>query len=114
MYRKNLGLTLQELANQIHKSKASVSKYENGDITLDVQTLFEISQALHVPMNRLINFEDEKEYPAPAFINPSGKSPFYTSRRLYLYFYDGRRSEEHTSELQSRQYLVCRLLLEKK
>src|SRR3712207_8478706 len=26
----------------------------------------------------------------------------------------GPRSEEHTSELQSRQYLVCRLLLEKK
>src|SRR5947209_12631682 len=31
-------------------------------------------------------------------------------RRLLV----GRRSEEHTSELQSRQYLVCRLLLEKK
>src|SRR3712207_7753888 len=33
-----------------------------------------------------------------------------------LRLYDGRifRSEEHTSELQSRQYLVCRLLLEKK
>src|SRR3712207_9216815 len=31
------------------------------------------------------------------------------------YFKDkGLRSEEHTSELQSRQYLVCRLLLEKK
>src|SRR3712207_8580402 len=30
------------------------------------------------------------------------------SRRVYS------RSEEHTSELQSRQYLVCRLLLEKK
>src|SRR3712207_8750110 len=30
-------------------------------------------------------------------------------------FYTARdRSEEHTSELQSRQYLVCRLLLEKK
>src|SRR3712207_8490059 len=27
---------------------------------------------------------------------------------------DQVRSEEHTSELQSRQYLVCRLLLEKK
>src|SRR3712207_7212766 len=27
---------------------------------------------------------------------------------------DDLRSEEHTSELQSRQYLVCRLLLEKK
>src|SRR3712207_8698077 len=29
-------------------------------------------------------------------------------------FPTGSRSEEHTSELQSRQYLVCRLLLEKK
>src|SRR3712207_7926735 len=28
--------------------------------------------------------------------------------------YHAWRSEEHTSELQSRQYLVCRLLLEKK
>src|SRR3712207_8368811 len=28
--------------------------------------------------------------------------------------FQGSRSEEHTSELQSRQYLVCRLLLEKK
>src|SRR3712207_7614825 len=28
--------------------------------------------------------------------------------------HEGGRSEEHTSELQSRQYLVCRLLLEKK
>src|SRR2546422_4932029 len=35
---------------------------------------------------------------------PSGKSPMRC----------GRRSEEHTSELQSRLHLVCRLLLEKK
>src|SRR5947209_16259212 len=39
-------------------------------------------------------------------------------RRRYAWPpFDGilrRRSEEHTSELQSRQYLVCRLLLEKK
>src|SRR3712207_8319578 len=33
-------------------------------------------------------------------------------RMAFLVPYD--RSEEHTSELQSRQYLVCRLLLEKK
>src|SRR3712207_8879347 len=32
-------------------------------------------------------------------------------RKLHISY---RRSEEHTSELQSRQYLVCRLLLEKK
>src|SRR3712207_7651536 len=32
---------------------------------------------------------------------------------VYVYL-TVERSEEHTSELQSRQYLVCRLLLEKK
>src|SRR3712207_7672027 len=31
-----------------------------------------------------------------------------------LHAFGPARSEEHTSELQSRQYLVCRLLLEKK
>src|SRR5437870_10324011 len=31
-----------------------------------------------------------------------------------LVFVEGQRSEEHTSELQSRGHLVCRLLLEKK
>src|SRR5947209_12680514 len=36
------------------------------------------------------------------------RSQLHTVRRI------DDRSEEHTSELQSRQYLVCRLLLEKK
>src|SRR3712207_8898716 len=34
--------------------------------------------------------------------------------RAWYVFFEWPRSEEHTSELQSRQYLVCRLLLEKK
>src|SRR3712207_8435240 len=37
-----------------------------------------------------------------------------TSERCSRYRRKYSRSEEHTSELQSRQYLVCRLLLEKK
>src|SRR2546422_3667455 len=36
------------------------------------------------------------------------------SRGQVSIFYDVGRSEEHTSELQSRLHLVCRLLLEKK
>src|SRR3712207_7032332 len=35
-------------------------------------------------------------------------------KKINIYNYKNMRSEEHTSELQSRQYLVCRLLLEKK
>src|SRR3712207_7162601 len=38
----------------------------------------------------------------------------YEYIRKYGVNYHYYRSEEHTSELQSRQYLVCRLLLEKK
>src|SRR3712207_8389139 len=46
-------------------------------------------------------------------------SGFGTSGAVVAYHSPGRpggdrRSEEHTSELQSRQYLVCRLLLEQK
>src|SRR3712207_8338285 len=43
--------------------------------------------------------------------------PLLTGIPVQSYHNGGRiafRSEEHTSELQSRQYLVCRLLLEKK
>src|SRR3712207_8297375 len=56
--------------------------------------------------------------PVPARVRPSrpgsapscrGSRPARASARA-----GRRRSEEHTSELQSRQYLVCRLLLEKK
>src|SRR3712207_7457341 len=41
------------------------------------------------------------------------REPGVDAERVALPEFDDR-SEEHTSELQSRQYLVCRLLLEKK
>src|SRR3712207_7299912 len=40
--------------------------------------------------------------------------PLAELRTVCCHLGAGARSEEHTSELQSRQYLVCRLLLEKK
>src|SRR3712207_9449202 len=49
--------------------------------------------------------------PIPIFVFDAGYDPL----QLALALGETRaRSEEHTSELQSRQYLVCRLLLEKK
>src|SRR3712207_8592612 len=44
----------------------------------------------------------------------AGVEDFLLGRGTYEIFAAAWRSEEHTSELQSRQYLVCRLLLEKK
>src|SRR5476651_2765857 len=46
------------------------------------------------------------------FRSPVAPSMSPTAR--YMIMLRNWRSEEHTSELQSRQYLVCRLLLEKK
>src|SRR3712207_7324994 len=73
----------------------------------------------------------DADLPAADQIGRPGEYPF--TRGVYENMYRGRlwtmrqfagfgtaeetnerRSEEHTSELQSRQYLVCRLLLEKK
>src|SRR3712207_7189657 len=46
--------------------------------------------------------------------NLPARRPNDDDLRRYLPGVEPERSEEHTSELQSRQYLVCRLLLEKK
>src|SRR3712207_7079748 len=45
---------------------------------------------------------------------PQGAAAVHGGHRAGFVAAGARRSEEHTSELQSRQYLVCRLLLEKK
>src|SRR5258707_7249957 len=51
----------------------------------------------------------------PHAIDGVFRAPLLGGRRMAVIDHDlAVRSEEHTSELQSRQYLVCRLLLEKK
>src|SRR3712207_7680752 len=44
----------------------------------------------------------------------SAREPMPRGTEEFAGYVEEQRSEEHTSELQSRQYLVCRLLLEKK
>src|SRR5690606_4756925 len=58
-----------------------------------------------------------KGYPSDTYTNTQAGSPdFVADNKLGLTYYGwmADRSEEHTSELQSRENLVCRLLLEKK
>src|SRR3712207_9566545 len=48
------------------------------------------------------------------FVSEAAHAAERLLQRMDGFGHDRKRSEEHTSELQSRQYLVCRLLLEKK
>src|SRR5947209_10453872 len=79
----------------------SIPSFRTSIYTLSLHDALPISHILH--RGRIGGFS-----PAP-FSGFDRRSP--RSRKTG----QGRsRSEEHTSELQSRQYLVCRLLLEKK
>src|SRR5258707_14425836 len=55
-----------------------------------------------------------KSVSEPMMIPTSGLPPCFDPSRVLTRDGSKQRSEEHTSELQSRQYLVCRLLLDKK
>src|SRR3712207_8112828 len=74
-------------------------------------TLFRSVRVVEAYVNGISNrdfsgvpFAEDVTYESPI-------SPKRTGKQAVVEFL---RSEEHTSELQSRQYLVCRLLLEKK
>src|SRR3712207_8480617 len=73
-------------------------------------TLFRSPSASH--------FQDRGSFRTPAtqvaWRNPRNLLIAIEGRHASCVVGGNHRSEEHTSELQSRQYLVCRLLLEKK
>ena len=90
IYRKNKNLTIQEQADAICKSKATVSKYENGQISMDILTLYDIARALGIHVEQLLHPVEDKtldmtEARLPAF--------FRNTKQLYLYFFDGRSNE---------------------
>lgn len=55
-YRRSRGYTIEQLSGMIHKSKATLSKYENGAITVDVETLYQIALALDVDPKHLLDY----------------------------------------------------------
>src|SRR3712207_7136819 len=90
-------------------SHAAVDFFFNDTATTEIYTL-SLHDALPIspdaaPQHR----ERPRHEPAPG-AGSYRQGRFLRGPRLPVH----RRSEEHTSELQSRQYLVCRLLLEKK
>lgn len=82
IYRRANRLTLEDLSRQVHKSKATVGKYEQGTIAIDMDTLNEIASVLRVPPALLLA---EPKKPGEA-----QKEPATDGLHSYLYLYDGR------------------------
>ncbi len=59
-YYRNLNkISLQTLAQSIHKSISTVSKYESGQIAIDIDTLYEIADCLQVSIHQLLEVQNE-------------------------------------------------------
>lgn len=96
LYRKMKGLTIEAFAEKIGKSKATVSKYENGDISIDIETLFLIAEQLDTTVQRLI------DYPIRKAEQPQKAEDGEEMRIYYMYFYDGRRGRICRSAIELR------------
>lgn len=72
-------ITLENLGNMIGKSKATVSKYENGEIIPDITTVLEICNVLNISLSELIPIK--KNNRIIKYSNPFNKNV------LYLYYY---------------------------
>ena len=86
-FRRMRKLTLEELSKIICKSKSTISKYEKGEISIDVETLYDIAGALKIHVEQLLYCTPQRaslmsDSSSPAFF--SGMSQFYS------YLYDGR------------------------
>ena len=86
-FRKARHMTLEELAQILCKNKSTLSKYETGEIVLDIETIYEIARALGIHVEQLLYCTPDRvsiqsSGPKPAFFN--GLSQFYS------YYYDGR------------------------
>lgn len=84
MFRKIKKLTIEDLAKMINKSKSTVSKYESGEIAIDIVTLFDISRALNINILNLIDYEDEKNI-------DTNQTYFWQANHLYMYHQIGKK-----------------------
>src|SRR3989442_11562813 len=90
-----------------------ISRVENGHTVPAIETLEKMARAMEIPMYQLF-YDGEKPPELPNLPKRKSSDDIAWGSTGKDARYLNKRSEEHTSELQSRPHLVCRLLLEKK
>ena len=100
IFRKMSGMTQKQLADAVHRSLACISKYEKGDIAIDIFTLQSIADRFRVPIAELL----------PKSGQPGGEEawepeipPFFHRSPLYLYWYRDKKNPltKHVLEIES-------------
>lgn len=86
-FRKSRHMTLEEMARILCKNKSTLSKYETGEIVLDIETMYDISRALGIHVEQLLYCTPDR---VP--IQTTGvQTNFFTGlTQFYGYYYDGR------------------------
>lgn len=90
-FRKMRHMTLENMASAIHKSKSTISKYEKGEIAIDIETLYEIADVLDIHVEQLLYCS--KERVAMNLESSSNPAFFSGLSRFYAYFFDGRTNK---------------------
>ena len=57
-YRKQLGLTQEQLAAYFHAKKSLISNYENGYSTPDIYTLCKLASIFDISLDELVEYEE--------------------------------------------------------
>ena len=78
-YRKAQNISVENLGKAIGKSKATVNRYETGEIVMDIITAMEICNILNIDLNDICETE------VHSIEKDANRNPF-NSNLLYLYF----------------------------
>ena len=89
-HRKKRKLTLEDVAKRIGKSRSTISKYENGEIAIDIETLYELAEVCDVQVEQLL-VRTPNEHPIST--DKSIPAFFGSVSRFYGYLFDGRSND---------------------
>ena len=97
-YRILKNVTIEELGQAIGKSRATINRYEKGEIVIDIITALEICNSLNIDLNDLCNSQVQN-IEQNSNINPFG------SNLLYLYYISKKGIIISSIEIETKKYI---------
>ena len=96
--RKQKGLSQEELANRLNVSRQTVSKWEVGDSTPDMEKLVAISDLFGISLDELVLDKAPEPAPAPAEQAPA-KSELYSDIKKHVLTDDNKKKAKKGAKI---------------